>query len=353
MRVLGVPVRVDGSWLLIAGLVAWFYADSFTGMPGEPTGAVAALGSLLAAAGFFVSLLAHELGHALTSRAMGIHVHGITLFLMGGVTESASDGKRPRDDFLIVVLGPVLSAAAGAVFYGLYRLGPPEPLLSVCYFLGVANAALAVFNLVPGYPLDGGRLLRALLWGLTGRPHAATRWAARIGQGFAALVVGYGVWALAVSGGGGFGGLWEIFLGYFLWRGATHAHARARLREQLGTRRARDVMGSVPPALDPAATLAQALEHIQDKPSLLWPVGDPVSGGLTLAQIDAVPDVDWDRVTVASQALPLSQVAVDADTPLDEAMPLMAYAPSAMLLVVEDGRAVGLLSPSLLGFGAE
>lgn len=353
MRVLGVPVRVDASWLLIGGLVAWFYADAFTGIPGRPVGAGVWVGAVLAAAGFFLSLLAHELGHALTSRAMGIHVHGITLFLMGGVTESASDGKRPRDDFLIVALGPVLSGVAAAVFYGLAVLSPPAPLDSVCLFLAWANILLAVFNLVPGYPLDGGRLLRAVLWGITGRPHAATRWAARVGQGFAALVIGYGVWALTALGGGGFGGLWEIFLGFFLWRGATQAHARAGLREQLQARTAGEVMGSVPPALDPASSLAEALERIQEKPSLLWPVGDPLTGGLTLAQIDAVPDVDWHQVTVASQALPLSVVAVDVSASLDEAVQRMTLAPSPMLLVTDGGRAVGLLTPSLLGFSAE
>ena len=352
MRVLGVPVRVDGSWLLIAGLVAWVYADAFSGFPGDPAGLSLAIGAVLASGGFFLSLLAHELGHALASRALGIQVFGITLFLMGGVTESASDGKRPRDDFLIVLLGPLLSLAAGGVFYGLAQLDPPMPLDTVALFLAWANLLLAVFNLVPGYPLDGGRLLRAVLWGVTGRPHAATRWAARIGQGFAALVVGYGVWAL-VRGGGNVSGLWEVFLGFFLWRGATQAHARAGIRETLGSQRVRDVMGSVPPPLAAEATLAEALEQIQERPSLLWPVGDPVTGALTLAQIDAVADVDWDVTTVGAQALALEHIAIAADADLEQAVRRLAESPGGMLLVVDDGRAVGLLTLSLLGFAAQ
>ena len=355
MRVLGVPVRVDGSWLLIGGLVAWVYTDFYGGYPGGAQGAGLIVGAALAAAGFFLSLLAHELGHALASRALGIHVFGITLFLMGGVTESAGDGKRPRDDFLVVLFGPLLSLAAAGVFFLLGRLGPPAPADTVAEFLMGANLLLAVFNLVPGYPLDGGRLLRAVLWGITGRPHAATRWAARVGQGFAALVAAYGVWAV-VRSGGHFSGLWEVLLGVFLWRGATQAHARAAHRERLGSQRVRDVMGSVPPPLDPALTLADALERMQERPSILWPVGEPgsgtVTGGLTLAQIDAVADVDWHGTTVAAQALALEAVSISVEADLEEALARLAQAPGAMLLVIEDGRAVGLLTPSLLGFSS-
>ncbi|HWH33091.1 MAG TPA: site-2 protease family protein [Egibacteraceae bacterium] len=352
MRVLGVPVRVDGSLLLIAGLVAWFYADVFGGRPGAPAGAALGVGAALAAAGFVLSLLAHELGHAVTSRAMGIPVHGITLFLMGGVTESAEEAKRPRDDFLIVALGPVLSGLAGLLAFAVARLDPPQPLDSVAVFLAWANWVLAVFNLVPGYPLDGGRLLRAVLWGVTGRPHAATRWAARIGQGFAGLLGAYGLWALT-QGAGGLGGLWEIFIAVFLWRGAAQSHARAGARERLAAKTVRDVMGSVPPSLDPSWSLAEALERIQEKPSLLWPVGDPVIGGLTLAEVDAVEDLRWHDVTVGDAALRGDSALVAADAGLEEALRRMRDAPHTMLVVVEDGRAVGLLTPSLLGFGDE
>lgn len=347
MRVLGVRVRVDGSVLLIAAIVAWLYADIYGAGPDGPSGVALGIGALLASVGFFASLLAHELGHAVTSLALGIPVHGITLFLLGGVTESAGEAKRPRDDFLVVALGPVLSILVGLLFLGIARLGPPAPLDTASEFLAGANLVLAVFNLVPGYPLDGGRLLRAALWAASGRPHAATRWAARVGQGFAGLLAAYG--ALTMALGGGFGGLWEVFLGVFLWRGAAQSHQRARTRERFASQRVRDVMGSVPPALDPSWTLAQALERIQEKPSLLWPVGDPVVGGLTLAEIDAVADVHWDERTVGGSCLPAARVVVDVDAGMDEALERLRDAPHPMLLAVRDGRAVGLLTPSLLG----
>lgn len=350
MRVLGIPVRVDASALIVGGLVAWVYVQIHTGLPTQD-GRDIALGAALAAVGFFLSLLAHEMGHALASRFFGIPVHGVTLFFMGGVTESAHEARRPLHDFVIVGLGPLLSLIMAGVFFLLGGLAPRSTVGLVGTFLAQANVVLAVFNVLPGYPLDGGRLLRAILWAATGRPHAATRWAARVGQGFAVLLGLLGVYGLVT--GGGFGGLWEIMLAFFLWRGAAQSHARAGVREILSDRTARDAMGSVPPTLEPDASLSEALEAMQDRPSLLWPVGEPLVGALTLAQIDAVPDVAWHDTTLRQVALPLEAATVPADTRLDDAALRLRDAPGHMLLVVEDGRAVGLLTPSLVGFGDE
>lgn len=343
--VLGVPVRVDASWLVIAAIVAWVFMGWF----GETLpGALGFVGGGLAAAGFFVSLLAHELGHALASRALGIPVLGITLFLLGGVTESAREAERPRDEFLVVVFGPVLSFVTAAVFAGVVLTGPPEPVRSAALFLAWANVLLAVFNLVPGYPLDGGRLLRAVLWAGTKRPHAATRWAARVGQGFALLVAGWGVWILT-SGDGDLGGLWEILLGVFLFRGAAAAHQRAAARERLADVVVGDVMGSAPPPLAPDLTLAEALERVEERPSLPWPVGDPLEGVLTLGRIDDVPSSQWSALRVGDVALPVEGVVVEAGAGLEDALRRLAASPTGSLLVLDEGRVVGLLTPSLVG----
>lgn len=201
-RLRGVPIRVDASWLIIAGLVVWI----FFGRMQERLDASATVVLAAAAAGallFFASLLAHELGHAFTSLDRDIPVLGITLFLLGGVTESTREARSAKDEFVIVGVGPFISLVLAAAF-GLLTVvvEPHQPYALVTGYLGWANLLLGIFNLVPGYPLDGGRLLRSVLWGVTKQPHKATRWAARVGQAFAVLLGGYGVSVLLGQRGG-------------------------------------------------------------------------------------------------------------------------------------------------------
>ena len=348
-RVEGVPVRLDRSWLLIAGFVAYLFYGRFQSTLPEAGIVVLAALAVGGAVLFFASILAHELGHALTSLDRDIPVLAITLFAMGGVTESTQEARRARDEFVIVGIGPfislVLAGAFGLLFTAVQDIAPAAALTG---YLAWTNLALALFNIVPGYPLDGGRLLRSILWGVTGKPHKATRWAARVGQAFAGLLVALGLAAFVTQRGGGLDGLWEVFIGAFLFRGATASHKRAVLRERLEGRRIADVMGSVPPPLSAQLSLAEALAQVQQRPSLLWPVGDPVIGGLLLEQIDAVPSEQWERTTIEQVAHPAAGLTVDVDESLDAAVTRMADAPQNMVIVVAHGRPVGLLTPSLV-----
>lgn len=343
----GIPVRVDLSWILIAGLVLVNFATRFSSLLGDLGWPVVAGAATAAALLFFASLLAHEMGHAFTSLDRGIPVLSITLFLLGGVTQSTREARRARDEIVIVGIGPFISLVLAALFGLLYTpLAGIRPVAAVLGYLAWTNLLLAVFNVLPGYPLDGGRLLRAVLWALSGRPEAATRWAARVGQVFAGGLILVGIAGLAGRGPGG--GLWEILIGFFLLRGATDAHRRASLREQLEDRTARDIVGSAPPSIDPALPLDRALALVQERPSLLWPVGDPVRGGLTLARIDGVAADAWETTSALAAAYPLDEIALPADAPLRDALERLAAAPERMLLVVDDGRVVGLLTPSLV-----
>lgn len=345
----GVPVRAEGSLLLIAGFLVYLFYGRLQASLGDLPTVVVLLSALAATLLFFASVLAHEIGHAVTSLDRGIGVRSITLFALGGVTESVREADRARDEFVIVGIGPFVSLVLAAVFGILATvLDGVRPLDAITGYLGWTNLALAIFNIVPGYPLDGGRLLRALLWGITGRPHRATRWAARVGQAFAGLLIAAGAWLFLRQATGGLDGVWEVIIGLFLLRGATESHRRARVRERLGQRTARDVMGSVPPTLAGDLTLAEAVEQLQQRPSLLWPVGRPLVGGLRLDQIDAVPANEWVRTTVGSVAEPAERVAVDGGMAMDLALDRLAAAPGNMLLVVDDGHAVGLLTPSLV-----
>lgn len=348
-RLRGIPVRVDWSWLLIAGIVVYlFYTRMVMRLDGWSAVAITAAATV-AALLFFASLLAHEIGHALASRGRGIPVLSITLFALGGVTESTREADRARDEFVIVGIGPFVSIVLAAGFGLLYTaVAPAQPYAIVLGYLAWANLLLGVFNLFPGYPLDGGRLLRSVLWGITRSPHRSTRWAARVGQAFAVLLGGAGAWLLVRTSGGDFGGLWQILIAVFLFRGASGAHARARLRERLANLTARDVMGSVPPALDPRAMLHEAIVQVQERPSLLWPVGDPLVATLTLADIDRVPRSQWWRTAVTEVANDPERSTVPADTSMEEVLERIVDAPRQMLVVVEGGRAVGLLTPSLV-----
>ncbi|MDQ3342106.1 MAG: site-2 protease family protein [Actinomycetota bacterium] len=342
-----VPVRIDRSFLLVVAFVTYLFYGRLTALLGGDGPVVLLLSAIAAAVLFFASILAHELGHALTSLNRDIPVASITLFALGGVTVSTREARSAGDEFVIVGIGPFVSLVLAGAF-GLLATAAQDwtAVAAVMGYLGWTNLLLAVFNVLPGYPLDGGRLLRAVLWGVTGKPNRATRWAARVGQVFALLVIGFGVWA--VSRGGGFGNIWNLLIGFFLLRGATDSHRRASVRDRLSHRTARDVMGSVTQPLPASLTLAEALPLVQQRPSLLWPVGDPVSGGLLLSQIDAVPSAAWPTTTVAQVATGAEELSVAVDTPMDEALDRLGEAPGNMLFVVDGGRAVGLLTPSLV-----
>ena len=348
-RVRGVPVRLDRSWLLIAGYVAFlFYGRLRVTLP-DPSMAEVITLSAVCAVLFFASILAHELGHALTSLDRNIPVVAITLFALGGVTESTREASRARDEFIIVGIGPFISLVLAAAFGLLATVAAPIPALgAVAGYLGWTNLALAVFNIVPGYPLDGGRLLRSVFWGATGEPHKSTRWAARVGQVFAGLFIAYSLAEYVAAGSSGLGGLWNVLIGFFLFRGATTSHKRARLRERIERVRVVDLMGSVPPALPAGMTLREALEQVQQRPSLLWPVGDPLRGTLLLTSIDAIPADRWDTTTVGDIAFDADASSIEIDAGLDDAVDRMGGSPDNMLVVTDRGRAVGLLTPSLL-----
>lgn len=343
----GVPVRVDSSWLVIAVVVAALFFQRM-GLSAPDAGAVELIaGAIAASLLFFLSILAHELGHAFTSLDRDIPVLGITLFLMGGVTESTREAASAKDEFVIVGIGPFISLVLAALF-GLLHIpfADVQPVGMVLGYMGWTNLLLAIFNVVPGYPLDGGRLLRAIIWGITGRQHRATRWAARVGQLFAIAFGLFGLWMSVDSGG--LSGLWNIAIAAFLFKGATDSHRRARAQERLAGRTARNVMGTVPPTLDPSASIAEVIEDVQRRPSLLWPVGRPVRAVVTLPDFDAVPAHLWDEVTVGAVASPADGAVIAPDASMDEILTAIASAPRAMLIVADGGEPVGLITPSLL-----
>lgn len=223
----GVEITVDYSWFVLFALILWSFSGSVfpDTLPGM-SGLAYLLMGLIAAVLFFASLLLHELSHALVARAKGIPVDGITLFIFGGVARTKMEAERPGDEFQIAGVGPLTSLLLGALFFGLAFYGEEwgvEPaVLTVSGYLALLNVVLAAFNLLPGFPLDGGRLLRAVLWKFTGDLTRATRWATHAGQGLGWLLIALGVYEVLT--GYVMSGLWLVFIAWFLRDAARRSY---------------------------------------------------------------------------------------------------------------------------------
>lgn len=324
-RIGGVDVRIDPTWLVLALLVLWSFHVQFTS---PARGSAATLGMALAAAVlFFLSLLAHELAHALEGVHRDIEVHGITLMVFGGVTEMGVSPRRPRDEFVISAVGPYVSLVAGALF-GLIAtftaaFGGPQPVAEVAGTLGWLNVVLALFNLIPGAPLDGGRVLRALIWAATRDRHRAVRWASYAGQGVAAVLLLLAARLLLVRPGAVVTAGWAAFIGWFMWRAARQERRRSELEELLEGRTIAALTVVEPPHLSSLARIEDVFELLAAAPGTeIFPVDDrepdhpEVVGALHVDDVLEIPPQDRTTRTVGDLMRPIAelrQVPEDAD----------------------------------------
>ena len=357
---LGVDIRIDASWLVIFFLVLWSLSAGV--FPGSLPERSAAVHTLMGAAGtllFFASLLAHELSHAWVARRRGIVVTGITLFIFGGVAHTQLDSEDPMDELLIAGVGPLLSLALGALLLGLARLGGAagwDPAVSVVALqVGWFNLVVAAFNLLPGFPLDGGRILRSALWRATGDPDRATRWAVRGGR-----AIGYGLMILggvqAVSGAV-VGGLWLVFIGWFLESAASASLREHFVQRYLRTVPVEEVMTPDPTVVHPDATLRELpLGPLAADAQGLLPVtsnGSP-EGVITLEDVAVQPQERWREVRARDVMRPLdgedpAVVVVPAQASLSDVLTELAGRPARPVVVMREGRLVGMLSVSRIG----
>lgn len=341
----GIEVRLDPSLGLLAVLLGWLLFVRFSSPFGTPTAAaMAAAGSLL----FFASILAHELAHALEARHRDIDVKAITLLLFGGVTEMHSESQRPRDEFVVAAVGPYISLVCAAVFHlvasGAARALPPAaaaPIVDLGLLLAYLNVLLAVFNLVPGAPLDGGRVLRAGLWWVWKDRRRAVRGAARAGQAFGLVVIAVGVFELTVGLRlAALGGIWWIVIGVFLLRAATAELRRTEAQVAMDGRTARDALGELPVLLDRDQPLELvpldqlAADHVLvggDHPGEL-------SGWIPVHELAALHPTDRSVRTAGDLAVPIAGLpAVAIDAPLTDVV--QRFVDGARRLRVQDGDA--------------
>jgi Zn-dependent protease len=233
-RWFGVPVGLHYSWFIIAWLIAISLRAEFAAANGSWSPGLVWTLSIVTAALFFVCIVLHELAHATVARFSGVPVRGITLFALGGVAQIEKEAATPGKEFWIAIAGPAASIAIGAACYGVAGAsGLVSPaagrsaVVAVVGWLAYINIALALFNLIPGFPLDGGRVLRSIIWAVNHNAERATRAAARVGQVIAFLFIAGGLWALVTRGD--FGGLWIAFIGWFLLEGAQGYYLQAQL----------------------------------------------------------------------------------------------------------------------------
>ena len=249
-RVRGIPVRIDVGWLLVFGLIAWSLASGYFPyvLPSQSPAAYWVQG-LVAATLLFASVLVHELAHALVAIGHGVPVGGITLHIFGGVSELESEPERPRDELLIAIVGPLTSFAIAGVSHAIGRLLPGPPWADALLgYVAAVNLVVGVFNLVPAFPLDGGRVLRAALWAWSRRLDMATRIASRVGSMFALGMIVIGV--VRAFTGDVMGGLWFALIGLFLHQAARSSYELARVRSRLEALGVGEVMSTAPAALE-------------------------------------------------------------------------------------------------------
>ena len=352
-RIAGIKVGINASVLVIVAIVVYGLATGLLpdSHPGRSIVAYVAAAAI-AAALFLASLLAHELAHAVVARRNGIEVESIVLWLLGGVAQLRSDAKSPGTDFRIAIVGPLTSIGLGLVFGlaagVLVQLGAGGLTTGVLTYLAATNGMLAVFNLIPAAPLDGGRVLRAALWRWRGNRHAAAVSAARAGRVFGFVLIAIGV--LQVVIGAGLGGLWLALIGWFLVSAATAEEQQAKLGSRLAGLTAAHVMTARPLALDPNLTVDDfvrqiALTHRFSTYPLVDSIGR-LTGLVTLNRVRAVPPDARATTRLGEIACAPAEVpTARPDEPLIELLERMHGCADGRAVVVDDtGRVVGVVS---------
>jgi Zn-dependent protease len=368
-KLFGIQIRVDWSWLLIFFLTTWNLATAFDAAHGNWAAAlrwgIAILGALL----FFLSVLAHELAHSLVAQSKGMTVQSIRLHLFGGVSNIQQEPTSPGAEFTMAALGPLTSLVIGTVLLlgvnlttdmpTTRAINPQNfianlsPIQTIVAWLGSVNVILGLFNLIPGFPLDGGRVLRSIFWGITDNLRQATHWASRIGQGIAWLLIFSGISmafgiSIPVFGTGLVNGLWLAFIGWFMHNAAVQSYQQLIIRDILEDVPVSQLMRKDPPTVSPSTTVDTLIHsHIMQSDDHAFPVleQDQLVGIVTLDDVRTVNRDAWNATSVEDIMTPLDQLSsVSPDDCADEALNQLTSADVRQLPVLDNDRKLqGLL----------
>ena len=350
-KLFGFEVKIDLSWIFVAVLIAWslaigYFPFRYKNLSTQTYWLMGIVGVL----GLFASIIFHELSHSLVARRFGIPMKGITLFIFGGVSEMSEEPPNAKAEFSMAIVGPLSSIFLGLFFYGIYghalRTNWSVPVTGTFHYLAGLNGLLAVFNLLPAFPLDGGRVLRAILWRSKKNFRWATRVASGVGSTFGFLMILFGLFN--VIRGNFIGGIWWFLIGMFLQSSAKTSYQQIVIRKALEGEVVRRFMVSDPVTVEPSITIKQLVEDYIYKYHLkMFPVvqANKLLGCVSTRQVQQTLREEWDRKTVrelATQCSTENTIGPQADAM--EALSKMSQTGSSRLIVVEGGHAVGMIT---------
>jgi Zn-dependent protease/CBS domain-containing protein len=368
-RMFGIEITIDWSWIIIFLLVSWQLAAAlFPSVHPNWQPALCWMVAIAAALLFFASVLAHELAHSLAAKARGMEVRNITLFLFGGVSNIQREPPSAEAEFVITIVGPLTSFVLGFIFLVLGGVTMSEagnlvgsstqifarlsPLTTLLFWLGQINILVALFNLIPAFPLDGGRVLRSLIWAATNNLRSATRTAAWIGQMIAWVMIFCGIWMVfgaqfPLLGGGLLGGLWLMFIGWFLNAAAIASYQQVVIGDVLQGVPVANLMRTGAPAAPPHIPVSSLVsDYLLRGDEEAFPVteGDHLEGLVSIDDVRNVPQDAWTRTEVNDIMTPADRLeAVAPRTASSEAMLKMARSNLRAIPVVDNGHLVGML----------
>ncbi|MGA2111523.1 MAG: site-2 protease family protein [Anaerolineales bacterium] len=367
-KIFGISIDVDWSLLVIVFLITWSLSSAFGQVHSDWSEGLIWSTAFVGAVLFLASILAHELAHSLVARTQGVPVKSITLFLFGGVSNIQRDPPSPRAEFLITIVGPVTSILLGVVFFvlsgvrsaiGSVALGNPssfisslDPLSTLLLWLGPVNIALGIFNLVPGFPLDGGRVLRSILWAGTSSLRKSTRWASWVGQAVAWLMIILGISMIfgvdvPLLGSGFLNGLWLAFIGWFLHNASVQSYRQVVIQDLLEGVSVSRMMRPDPPTVPPECTVSDLIYgHVMNSDDHAFPVTEAgrLVGLVTLDDVRKIGRDQWEATRVRQIMTPYEQlVTTGPSADASEALNLLSQRDIRQLPVLEQGQLVGLL----------
>ncbi|MFA5308899.1 MAG: site-2 protease family protein [Dehalococcoidales bacterium] len=346
-RIAGIDIGIHYTWIFIFVLFSWTLAQGYFPAYYEWSTAAYWITGIIASLLIFVSVLLHEMAHSLVANARGIPVHSITLFILGGVSNLEEEPQKPVAEFTMAIVGPATSLVLAAIFWGLTRLPGDKttPVAAIISYMAYINLYLGAFNLLPGFPLDGGRVLRSIIWGATGSLAKATDIAGRVGQFFGWAFIGLGVFFIfQVSL---FSGLWLAFIGWFLNSAADSSRKEITLRERLSRYKVREVMNPNIETIRPETTVSEMVMNVfRRQPGRALPVcrDDKLAGIVTITDVKKVPQEQWATTPVEKimTVSPLYTVAPEDN--LNAAMQLIARHDINQVLIKENDKCAGLLT---------
>ena len=352
-RIFGIEIGLHYSWLIIAVLISTSLAGHFSEAHPNWEATTIWTSAIITALLFFVAIILHELSHAAVARLRGLPVRSITLFALGGVAQIGKEAADAATEFWMGIAGPLTSALIGALCLGIaWMLGwtfvgePATPVTAMLVWLGYINFGLAIFNMVPGFPMDGGRVLRGVIWWITGNAARATRAAAATGQFIAYGFIVLGI--LRFFGGAGISGLWSAFIGWFLLSAAHASTAQAEVTEMFRGVRVSDLMTRDCTQVDGNTNLQTFVHEFllrMGRRCFLVAEKGQFTGLITLNEVKAIPQARWPFTTVYDVMVPLERLrTVTPETPVTEALEIIGRENIHQLPVVSNGQLEGMIS---------